>query len=94
MMKVFIGIMSGALTVVLGLFWFGWELHPLVSFLVGCCMGTFLADIQLQVVSSAVETIVVCFAEAPSALFEFHPPELADRMIRAWKDAYPNECGF
>jgi hypothetical protein len=94
MMKLVIGISSGSLTTILGLAWFGWHSNPLWSFLGGCVLGTFLADIQLQVVTSAVETIVVCFAEAPSALFEHHPPELCDRMVQAWRMAYPTECGF
>ena len=96
MMKLFIGILSGALTVVLGLVWFGWTMNPLFSFLVGGVLGTFMADIQLQVVTSAVETIVVCFAEAPSALMDedHHPPELGDRMMQAWRTAYPDECGL
>ena len=96
MMKLFVGILSGALTVVLGLVWFGWTMNTLFTFLVGCVLGTFMADIQLQVVTSAVETIVVCFAEAPSALMDenHHPPELGDRMMQAWRTAYPDECGF
>ena len=81
---------------VLGLVWFGWTMNPLFSFLVGGVLGTFMADIQLQVVTSAVETIVVCFAEAPSALMDedHHPPELGDRMMQAWRTAYPDECGL
>lgn len=96
MMQLFIGILSGALTLILSLVWFGFgsNSHPLLAFLCGSIMGSFLADVQLQVVTSAVETIFVCFAEAPSALMEHHSPELASRMIGAWRSAYPVESGF
>lgn len=93
-MQLFIGILSGALAVVLGLFFWGLTVNPLATFILGIVLGMILSSIQLQVVTSAVETIVVCFAEAPSALLENHPPELSGRMIRAWRAAYPDECGF
>lgn len=94
MMQFFIGILSGALAVVLGLIFSGVGIHPVANFTLGLILGMGLSSIQLQVVTSAVETVVVCFAEAPSALVENHPPELSGRMIRAWRFAYPDQCGF
>jgi hypothetical protein len=94
MMQFFIGILSGALAVVLGLVFLGISVSPLATFSLGILLGIMLSSIQLQVVTSAVETVVVCFAEAPSALVENHPPELSGRMVRAWRAAYPDECGF
>ena len=94
MMQSFIGLVSGALAVMLGLAFFGFHLHPLATFILGFFLGARLSNIQFQVVTSAVETVVVCFAEAPSALVENHPSELSSRMIRSWRAAYPNECGF
>jgi len=95
MTTLLIGILSGVLTVLLGILWFGSDPGLAVfMYMGGCILGGFLASIQLRVVSSAVETIVVCFAEAPSALSENHPPELGNRMIQAWQMAYPDECGF
>jgi hypothetical protein len=94
MMQFFIGILSGALAVVLGLVFLGITVNPLATFLLGVILGMMLSSIQLQVVTSAVETVVVCFAEAPSALLENHPPELSGRMIQAWRVAYPDDCGF
>lgn len=94
LMQFVIGLLSGAMAVVLGLAFFGFHLHPLATFILGIFLGTRLSSIQFQVVTSAVETVVVCFAEAPSALIENHPSELSSRMIRSWRAAYPNECGF
>ena len=94
LMQVFIGILSGAMAAVLGLIFLGMTVNPLATFLLGIILGIILSSIQFQVVTSAVETVMVCFAEAPSALVENHPPELADRMIRAWRVAYPDECGL
>lgn len=94
LMQVFIGLISGALAVVLGLVFFGFHIHPVATFTLGVILGTSLSNIQLQVVTSAVATVVVCFAEAPSSLVENHPSELSGRMIRAWRVAYPDECGF
>lgn len=94
LMQVFIGILSGALAVVLGLIFLGMTVSPLATFSLGVLLGMMLSNIQLQVVTSAVSTVVVCFAEAPSALVENHPPELSGRMIQAWRMAYPDECGF
>lgn len=93
-MQFFIGLLSGALAVVLGLVFPGIGFHPVATFWLGILLGMTLSNIQLQVVTSAVETAVVCFAEAPSSLLENHPPELSGRMIRAWRAAYPDECGF
>lgn len=96
MMQLFIGILSGIATVVIGLFFLpmGLSINPLLGFVAGVILGMLLTGIQLQVVTSAVETVVVCFAEAPSALIENHHGELSSRMIRAWRATYPNECGF
>ena len=94
MMQFLIGLLSGALAVILGLAFFGMHLHPMATFILGVFLGARLSSIQFQVVTSAVETVVVCFAEAPSALIENHPSELSSRMIRSWRAAYPNECGF
>ena len=44
----------------------------------------------MSVVFSAVETVVVCFAEAPND-FERNHPKLCREMSSAWKEAWPNE---
>lgn len=49
-----------------------------------------LRPLQMSVVSSAVDTVIVCFAEAPNEL-RLHYPFLSDQMVRAWRRTYPEE---
>lgn len=48
-------------------------------------------SIMMELVSSAISAVIVCFAEAP-ATFQKNHPELCSDMLSAWKDAYPDEC--
>ncbi len=50
-----------------------------------------LASILMSVVASAVNTVIVCFAEAPRE-FEVNHPQLSMDMRNAWRQAWPNEC--
>lgn len=76
-------------------------------FSAGFVLGMSLSGVLLRLVSSAVDTIVVCFAEAPSQLSVLGrqpiargrqrailKPALANEMISAWRQVYPQECGF
>ena len=47
----------------------------------------------MSVVSSAVNTVIVCFAEAPNE-FQMNHPELSNEMRAGWRQAWPEECGF
>ena len=47
---------------------------------------------MMSVVGSAVNTVIVCFAEAP-AEFEANHPELSREMRMTWRQAWPVECG-
>lgn len=47
----------------------------------------------MSVVSSAVDTVVVCFAEAPNDL-RLNYPLLSDQMVRAWRRVYPSEFHY
>lgn len=49
-----------------------------------------LSLLQMSVVSSAVDTVIVCFAEAPADL-RTNYPHLSDQMVRAWRKTYPQE---
>jgi len=70
----------------------------------GFVFGIILSDVLFRLVFSAVDTIVVCLAEAPNQLTVLAnqnqdspgslPPHLANQMISAWRNVYPNECGF
>jgi Plasma-membrane choline transporter len=59
-----------------------------LAFLVGFLVGILLSNIQMAVVGSAVNTVIVCFAEAP-AEFQANHPELSQRMRESWSQAYP-----
>jgi Plasma-membrane choline transporter len=59
------------------------------GFIVGYAMSSSL----FSVVSSAVNTVIVCYAEAPNE-FQANHPKLSDQMRTAWRQAYPNEFGY
>lgn len=44
---------------------------------------------MMGVVSSAVDAIIVCFAEAPAEFKENHP-ELSQELESSWEAAWPN----
>ena len=60
---------------------------------IGLLVGFVLSSILMSVVSSAVNTVIVCFAEAPSE-FQRNHPELSNEMRAAWRESWPEECGF
>jgi hypothetical protein len=62
-------------------------------FLVFSVIATSMALILNKVVLSAVDTVIVAFAEAP-AEFQTHHPALSNNMIQKWRMVFPDECGF
>jgi hypothetical protein len=64
-----------------------------LAFGFGFLYGFMIVNVLIQVLSSAIDTCVVCFAEAPNE-FRTHHPVLATNMMEAWRTAYPSECGF
>lgn len=56
-------------------------------------IGLLLASITMGVVSSGVNTVIVCFAEAPNE-FQVNHPTLSDEMRTAWRGAYPDLVSF
>jgi hypothetical protein len=56
-------------------------------------IGFSLAFILMGVVMSGVDSIIVCFAEAPNE-FQTNHPALSSQMMAAWRQVYPQECGF
>ena len=67
------------------------EDDDLVGFFAGLLIGYIVASIMMELVSSAVNAVIVCFALSP-ALFKKNYPELATEMLEAWQKAYPMEC--
>ena len=74
MMQFFIGLISGGVSIVLGLVVLGLSVSPLATFFIGWLLGMVLSSILLQLVTSTVQTVVVYFAEAPSELQHNCPP--------------------
>jgi Plasma-membrane choline transporter len=62
-------------------------------FVICFLVGLTVAYILMSVVLSAVDTVIVSFAEAPGE-FETNHPALSQNMILKWREAYPDECGF
>lgn len=60
----------------------------LPGFLTGMFIGMVMASLVLGVVSSAVDAIIVCFAEAPGEFKENHPA-IAQEMQTTWDAAWP-----
>mmetsp|Transcript_45140 Transcript_45140/g.51074 ORF Transcript_45140/g.51074 Transcript_45140/m.51074 type:complete len:551 (+) Transcript_45140:216-1868(+) len=58
-----------------------------ICFLIGMTMSFIL----LNVVLSAVDTVIVAFAEAP-AEFNTNHPALYNNMIQKWRLVFPDEC--
>lgn len=57
----------------------------------GFVVGLVLTSIMMSTIASAVNTVIVCFAEGP-AEFEANHPELSRKMRETWLAFYPN-CG-
>lgn len=52
-------------------------------------IGYMMAITVFSVVGSAVNTVIVCYAEAPNE-FQANHPLLSERMTDAWRRAYPH----
>jgi len=63
------------------------------AFIIGMIIGFVLCSTLFGLISSAVNTVIVCFAEAP-ADFQHNHPVLSSQMIVTWRDAYPNEFRY
>lgn len=61
------------------------------GFIAGLLVGVVMSSILLNVISSAVNTVIVCFAESPRE-FDAHHPQLSMEMRSAWRRAFPEEC--
>jgi len=59
-----------------------------VAFVITFVVGLVFCNILMSVVGSAVNTVIVCFAESP-AEFEANHPDLSREMRSAWVEAWP-----
>lgn len=60
------------------------------AFLIGFVVGMVLTSTLLTLVSSAVNTVIVCYAEAPGEFQQNHP-KLSEDMRATWRQAWPSE---
>ena len=56
-------------------------------------LGYGMAATLFSVVSSGVNTVIVCYAEAPNE-FQANHPELSNQMRASWRQAWPNDFGY
>jgi Plasma-membrane choline transporter len=94
MVSIGVGAITALLTTAIGYLMGNRDATTLViaaafGFIVGYAMSSTL----FSVVSSAVNTVIVCYAEAPNE-FQANHPKLSDQMRTAWRQAYPNEFGY
>jgi hypothetical protein len=91
--SIVVGLLTGAVGLMLA------KLHPswtdefgtaqkAVSFFVPFFIGAAMSTIVVGVISSAVDTILVTFCEAPQD-FERNHPGLHRQMTAAWRQVYP-----
>jgi len=62
------------------------------SYSVGFLTGFVFSSIMMSIVGSAVNTVIVCYAEAPNEFHNNHP-FLSNEMRVAWRSAWPDVCG-
>lgn len=94
MMTVAIGLASGLAGLVIGFIdpnmfaSLGFENAAGPAFGVGFLTGFLFASILMSVVASAINTVIVCYAEDPAA-FQMNHPHLSSKMREAWVQAWP-----
>lgn len=64
-----------------------------VAFLAGSFLGYSMCAVLFALVSSAVNAVIVCYAEAPNE-FQANHPDLSNRMKHAWRQAWPGEFTY
>lgn len=62
--------------------------HSLVGFLLGFLFGLVITSILMGTIASAVNAVIVLFAEGP-AEFQQNHPELSNKMREVWSQLYP-----
>jgi hypothetical protein len=63
------------------------------AFFCGFVIGFVLTSTLMTLVSSAVNTVIVCYAEAPQQFQENHP-KLSEDMRAAWRQAWPTDFQY
>ena len=59
-----------------------------IAFGLGFIVGLLITSILMSTIGSAVNAVIVLFAEAPNEFQQNHP-ELSQRMREIWNEVYP-----
>ena len=65
----------------------------IAAFIFGLLIGHGVCATLFSVVSSSVNTVIVCFAEAPNE-FERNHPQLSNEMRDSWRQAWPSDFNY
>lgn len=87
MISMGVGLIVGLISALLCLT-FNMGVSHTIGFFLGLVVGFILTQVLMGVVSSAVNTIIVCYAEDPNT-FQNNYPELSANMVETWRQAYP-----
>jgi multisubunit Na+/H+ antiporter MnhC subunit len=60
----------------------------LIAFLLGFVVGLLVTSILMSTIGSAVNAVIVLFAEGP-AEFQQNHPDLSNKMRQVWSEVYP-----
>jgi hypothetical protein len=95
MASVMVGLLSGICGVIIRTSFPSWfaqlgDSAGMVVFWISFLVGLLLTSIMMSIVASAVNTVIVCFAEAPNE-FQMNHPRLSDELRVAWRSMYPEE---
>ena len=94
MVSLGVGVMTGILAVLIGAAMQLSDGANLgLSFVIGFIVGYGMCTTLFSLISSAVNTVIVCYAEAPNE-FQTNHPALSERMLMAWRQAWPNEFTY
>jgi hypothetical protein len=94
MMSLGVGLLIGLLALLVGMT-FGLQGTGFLgsTFFLGFIVGYACCATLLSVVSSAVNTVIVLYAESPNE-FEVNHPELSHQMRTSWRQAWPHEFSY
>jgi hypothetical protein len=89
-----VALMIGVTALFIGLAMGTQDTGPLITaFALGFIIGYATCATLLSIVSSAVNTVIVLYAEAPNE-FQHNHPELSAHMCMAWRQAWPIEFNY
>mmetsp|Transcript_15057 Transcript_15057/g.31044 ORF Transcript_15057/g.31044 Transcript_15057/m.31044 type:complete len:516 (-) Transcript_15057:127-1674(-) len=95
MVSLGVALLIGTLSVVIGATMVNVEDSNTMaaSFILGFLLGYGICATLFSIVSSAVNTVIVCFGEAPNE-FQMNHPELSENMLATWREAWPNDFSY